>query len=264
MNGFSVRDVISSAWKNIKGTKWPIWGVLLVLFLIVLGLGLITGLITGLFGFSILKGGAHGGHVVAYFLIMIIFEVVTIFLTVPLTAGAQMIALKKARGETVSASTGFGYWGKWFPLGLTIIYFSIGAFLVYLIFSFLAGLSMVMNAHWLGAILGILGVIAVILFYTFFLFNLLFVADKQKGPFGALLCSAKAVAPHWFRVLLLWIYIFIVLIVGLLPLFLGLICPAIWVKVLGAVISIVLFVWVVPYLHLILATAYNKLSSNVE
>ena len=264
MNGFSIRDVISSAWKNIKGTKWPIWGVLLVMGLIALGLMLLVGLIMGLMGISLATGRMGAGLPISYFVFMIFFEIVMIFLTAALTAGAQMVALKKARGETVSATTGFGYWHKWFPLGVTIIYFSIGSLLVYLVFAGLAAAFAGLGAVWLGTIFGILGFIAFVLYYTFFLFNMLFVADKNKGPFGALLASAKAVAPHWFRVLLLWIYVVVVLIAVMIPLILGLICPATWVKVLGVIISIVLFVWAIPYLHLILATAYNKLSSQVE
>ncbi len=262
MSGFSTRDVISSAWKNVKGSKWPIWGVLLVLALIAISAGLLMMLVMTLFGIPIgtKLGAAPVAHTVGYTLIVVITEIVMIFLTAPLSTGAQMTALKRARGETISATTGFGYWPKWFPLGVTIIYFSIGLFILNIIFSLFAGLSAGAGAIWLATIIGILGFIAVLLFYTFFIFNLLFVADKGKGPFPALLCSAKAVAPHWFRVLLLWIFVFIVLVVTLLPLLLGLMCPLVWVKVLGVLVSIGLMVWTVPYMHLILSTTYNKLT----
>ena len=264
MNGFSVRDVVSSAWKNIKGTKWPIWSVLLVLFLIAITLTTITGLITGSMGVFMIQGGKISiGHTFGYVFTAVLFEIIVIYLTAPLTAGAQMVALKKSRGESVSATTGFGFWGKWLSLGTTIILFTIGIILVYLVFTLLTVLT-AFGAVWLGVIFGALGVIAVVLYYTFFLFNLLFVADKGKGPFAALVCSAKAVAQHWFRVLLIWIYVVLACVVTMLPLFLAMTCPIGWIKAAGAIISFVLVIWLIPYLHLILATAYNKLSSHIQ
>ncbi len=265
MNSFSIREIISSAWKNVGGVKWPIWLALIVAILITLGVGLITGLVTTLTGVSIIQASQAGAGLhlpVIFFIIIILFEIIGLFLTVPLTAGAQMAALKKVRGETVSASTGFGYWNKWFKLGLTVIFFSIGAMIVYLVFSFLAGVSIGGGLTWLGISFSIIGCIAFLLYYVFFIFNILFVADKDKGPFRALGCSAKAVAPHWFKLLLLFIYIGIVFVIATIPAVLGLMCPYMWVKIVSVLVSIFLIIWAVPYAHTLFTTAYNKLSSH--
>ena len=263
MSDFSIRNVISSAWKNVPGVKWPIWAALLVLFLIVFGITLIIGFIFTLTGMSLVANpNVIVAHSMGYLTVTLIIEIIAIFLTAPLATGAQMTALKKVRGEVVTPSAGFRYWHKWFSLGLSLIFFSIGLFVINIVFGFISTLAMSKGLMALLAIVSILGGIAALLYYTFFLFNLLFVADKDKAPFKALLCSAKAVSKHWFRVLVLWVFLGLVFIVTVLPVVLGLMCPYTWVKILGGIVSLVLWIWAVPYFHLILATAYNKLSEH--
>ena len=126
----------------------------------------------------------------------------------------------------------------------------------------LIAVSAAANIPALTVIFGILLIVVALLYVAFFMFNVLFVADKDKGPWQALGASAKIVAPRWFRVSLMILWIGIVAIIMALPTVLGMLCPVTWVKVLGVVVSIVFIIWTVPYWNLLIAGTYHKLSSN--
>lgn len=267
MSDFSIRSIITSSWKNIQGTKWPIWGVLLVAGLIGIGLHQAKAWGSALMGIPLSFLHTPAEHMIIYFAVLLLFQLVSIFLITPLTTGAKMVALKKHRGEAISASTGFKYWHKWFPLGVTMVYFSIGLMAIYAIFGFSYGFyARLVTGEaaqvWGLVLLAILFVIAFILYNTFFLFNLLFIADKAKGPFTALLCSAKTIAPHWRKVFLFTCFLVLVFILALLPFVLALLCPINWVKTLGIIVSVVLMIWAIPFTQLLLATAYDKLTTT--
>jgi len=270
MNGFSIRDVISSAWKNLKGTKWPIGAVILVGIIVLLGIGVLTSLL--LIGIpALVESGRFGAtpgvlappfNPFVFFTAIAIIYIIMMFVAASVITGVQMTALKKARGEAISAKSGFQYLHKWFFLGVTLIYYLIAVFVIAGIYSLLLIFIGKVGITWLSYIVQSPSYLLGPIVYTFFMFNLLFVADKDKGPFTALLCSAKAVAPHWFKVFLLVLFMNLVFILSLLPLGLGLLCPLVWVKVLGGIVSVVLLIWTIPYIQLLLATAYNKLSQQ--
>lgn len=258
-NQFSVRDVIKTGWHNIKGTKWAIWAPQLTALLIYLGVGVVFGLFA-VFAKIFPEHGA--GFPIGFFLAIIIFEVIVIFLVSPLAAGMQMVALKRHRGESVSASDGFKYWHKWLPLGFTVLLFMIGYAIMTQVLNFLVGLTVAAHMPILTIILGVILLIAILLYVPFFMFNVLCVADKNKGPWQALGCSAKIVAPHWFRTLLVLLWFVVVSIIMSLPAVLGLLCPVDWVKVLGVVVTLVFVIWAFPYLNLMIARTYQKLSES--
>lgn len=253
-NQFSTRSVIKTAWHNVKGTKWAIWAPELIMVLIYLGIAVMFGVVGRITGFL-----AHGMEMSMGFITgLLIFEIVAVFLISPLAGGIQMVALKRSRGETLSASTGFQYWHKWIPLGFTVLFFVLGNLIINQIFSMLIRASATLPV--VSVLLSVLLLIAALLYITFFVFNILFVADKDKGPWKALGDSAKIVAPHWFRVLLLLIYLLLIYVVIALPAVLGFLCPQTIVKILGVIVSLALLIWGVPYSYLILATTFHKLS----
>lgn len=256
-NRFSTRDVIKTGWHNIKGAKWAIWAPQIVMLLIYLAVAAIFGILASVAGILPKPGmPLTTGFWVGAF----VFELVVIFLVSPLVTGIQMVGLKKVRGEDIKGGVGFKYWHKWIPLGFTVLLFTIGSFIINQVFTAL--LKMAVASAGLSALLGIIAAIVMIVYVAFFMFNMLFVADGNKGPWGALGHSAKMVSQHWFRVILLIIFMGIVMVIAALPAILGLLCPVGWVKALGIVVSFVLMIWVIPYWNLILATIYHRLSGN--
>lgn len=260
-NRFSIRDIMKTAWHNVKGAKWAIWAPLLIMFVIYALLGIIFGLIVTFTGIIPRPGTPT---LIGFYLALFLFEIVIIFAVTPLIAGMQMVALKRTRNETVTSAMGLQYWPKWLPLGLTVLLFTIGNIILNQFLGILLGFSVAAGIPILAILIGIAMFCIVLLYLGFFIFNVLSVADKNKGPWAALGYSAKIVAPHWFRVWVLMLFLVIVGIIIALPGILGFYCPVDWVKILGALGTFVLMIWGMPYINLIIATTFERLTKKTQ
>ena len=174
-------------------------------------------------------------------------------------AGIQMVGLKRARGETIQASTAFHYWHRWFTLGCSGLLHTIAIAVPLLLFGYLwAHFAPKISLSALPLSLIVIGCMLVLLLQ----FYLLAVVDKKKGAFGALIYSAKIVLPHWFKVLMMSLFTLLLFVVTALPGELALILyPHTPVAILsGMVISLLLFVWILPYTTLLKANIFHHLS----
>ena len=253
---FDIKVLLKQSWQLTTGAKWAIWAPLVVLVLIGFGISLLSTLIFSLFGLSI-HGGFTTGYTFAYVIIAFIIEIITLFVTAPLIAGAQMVALKRVRDETIDYMMGFKYWSLWIHLGLTLIIVSLGFGLINLIFGILISLSYRIG-FWLVLILQILALITFIVYYAFFIFAVLFVADKKASPIDALIHCYQMVRPHWLHVSTVIFSLAVGLTIVLLPYFLLSTAGYLLLSLLGALISIGLAIWVIPWFHLIVFNiSYN-------
>lgn len=259
-NALSIKGILSNAWQKTKGSKWPIWAPILTLLAITIGVNFIATLLFGLFGFPMLEASFTAAYSIPYLIIASIVEVITIFLTAPLIAGAQMVALKRIRGDIVKPSTGFQYWSKWLHLGITVLIISLGSTLLNIIFGSLITVSYNVG-FWLVSILQILAIIAFIFFYAFYFFSILFVADKQKNTIEALVSSVSMVRPHWFQVCKVMACIAVGFFIVLIPFFILSLFGLMVLSYLGVVISIGVAIWAIPYFHLIVSSVYNQLAT---
>jgi len=254
-NQFSIRELMKTAWHNVEGTKWLIWAPLVALILIGIGISLIF----SLFGLPVLYAGFTTGYTISYVIMAFIMEVITIFVTAPLVAGAQMVALKRVRGETLAPNMGFKYWSMWLNLGLTLIIVTLGIGVINVVFGTLISLGLLVG-YWLGLILQILALIAFIVFYAFFIFAILFVADRNEGPIEALIACYKMVKPHWLHVSIVIFCLGAALLIVFLPLLLLSLTGHFLLSLLGTIITTALAIWAFPFFHLVVSGTFHKLA----
>lgn len=251
---FHVINNYKQAWRLLKGAKGPMWvtlSVWIAIFLLVIGLVLITGF------FYVPRS-----EVLEKTIRQFVLSFTIILLTAPLFTGLSMIAVKRARGEPIYYKTGFQYFNQWITLsGAFILIFLIcGAFaglfnwfidwsilpflpekFILSIFSFL--IFMVLNSLFFTLI------------YTFFLFSPLLIADRKLPILKAIKYSISSVKPHWLSIFsLLAIFYglnFINILLAQIP-YVGLIC------------YIIVSIWLLPLAFLNIGVAYHQLIDNKE
>lgn len=242
---FTISGTLNEAWSLVKGSKGSIWCVTLVIAIVASCLQLITHYLLGIDT----KAGASLST-------QILLPIVINLLIAPFYAGALMIAIKRARHETVTVGTGFQYFTHYVNVAITMV-----------IVAFIASIpALVINAPGMmpepGAtkgLLSILGGLLSTLVYTFFLLSVPLVADKNHSPKQALSQSIKLISPHWFKVfaLLLISYLFILIIA--IPFLIGMLLLHNIVILFGAIILLIGVVWLVPFLFLITGNIYHHL-----
>lgn len=259
MHPFDIKAHLKESWNLVDGSKWPVWAPLLVLIAISIGIGIFFTLLSALFGLPLFQGGFTTGFSVGYVVIAFIIEVITLFVTAPLVAGAQMVALKRVRSESVEAKSGFQYWHLWVNLGITLVLVSLGVGLINVVFGALITVAFKVG-FWLAVIFQVLALVAFIIYYAFVIFAVLFVADKNNSPIEAFVNCHKMVRPHWLHISKVIVCVGVGLLIVFLPYFLLSLTGYGLLSLLGLVISAVLAVWAIPWFHLIISGIFNKLA----
>jgi hypothetical protein len=180
---WKIDDLLNEAWQLTKGFKASYWGALIIYIVIAAILGGLTEVIAG--------------NSVA---LNIIFQLIQGLITYPLAAGLTMIAVRQSVGLPCNATMIFNYYPKTIPI-----------FLLYLLMTLLIVVGML-----LLIIPGIYLAIA-------YCFALILLVDKNLGIWEALETSRQAVTKCWFRTFGLFIVIFIIILVSMIPLGIGLI-----------------------------------------
>lgn len=180
---WTIENVMNEAWQLTKGFKGSFWGALIIYIVIAAILGAITEFIAG-----------------TSVALNIIFQLIQALITYPLAAGLTMIAVRQSVGLACNATMIFDYYPKTIPI-----------FLLYLLMTLLIVVGML-----LLVIPGIYLAIA-------YCFALILLVDKNLGIWEALETSRQAVTKCWFRTFGLFIVIFVIVLVSMIPLGIGLI-----------------------------------------
>jgi hypothetical protein len=121
---FSITAVIKNGVRETSGTRWPIWAGMLA-FSIIFFIAMITGM--HLAGYNpqheALMAKQTTANIMpllpflhrAYFLLS---NIIGYIITGPIIAGVIMVAIRKQRGESISAATSFSYYHKFMPLAI--------------------------------------------------------------------------------------------------------------------------------------------------
>lgn len=181
-----IGDVIEEAWRLQSGAKLPIWGAIilyyLVLFAVSFGLGLVT---------AFLPDG---------WLFGVVSQVIIAMATWPMFAGLAMISIYRAAGKPIHATMVFDYYPKTLPI-----------FALYLIVTIAIVLGM------------ILLIIPGIYLMTALSMALPLLIEKNLGVGASLITSIKVVNKCWFRVFGLFLLMTLLMAVAIVPLGIGLI-----------------------------------------
>lgn len=241
---FSIGTVLNESWALVQGSKWPIWAIAILIGLASLIIQLI---ITGIFRLD-----PEEPPVIYHYLIMPIINNAVI---APFFAGSLMVAIKRARGEAVDARSGFRYFGKTWPVVLTLIMIAFTANLLNYIVH-LPSLVIALDLHtgWLNLIAAIVSA----LIYVFFVLSVPLVVDKNHTPWGSLRASYHIIKHCWLKVLILLVVVYVFFIIAMIPLYVGsMIHP--YVKLLGVLILIAALIWLLPFMFLVQGVLYHKL-----
>lgn len=258
--------ILKRAWHLVHGSKAALWGVnlgvLLISLVVMIGLAIALTPV-----FYVL--GHEAAHSPLFSMVFpLVSTVMLSALLAPLVAGTLMVAIKHARGETVDAKTGyryyFAYWGRtvlvFIVISSMIFLVSLGLNLLTLFFT-----STATPPTWLN----LLSTLITLLIYVFFMFALPAVIDQNLSAVKALAFSARIVKPHWFKVFLVLLMASAIVLLSLVPgVLIGLagllITPDNTVRFVlagvGTLVTVLLFVWSVPFSFLLLGETYKQLT----
>jgi len=196
---FVIGDIIREAWRKTKGAKGTVWLALLLYGIIMIPVTIGVPWLLEMAGMP--SQQAPGAPFDPTLLVgLIVAQIISIAITLPLGAGLFMLGLKLASGVPVSATEVFGYFHKVLPLLVTVV-----VMYIMLIIGFI--------------LLIIPGIYLAVAYYL----AIPLVVEKGLGPWQALEASRKAISKCWFRFFGLGFTLTLLMIVAAIPLGIGLI-----------------------------------------
>jgi len=199
---FSIGDIVSEAWEKTSGVKWKVQLALGLYTLLYIGSALVLGGIFSALGMREVQPELEnmpeifimifGGGFAESILLMI--------LLIPLGMGLMMLGLRRAVDVPIKVTGIFTPYRSIIPLVITFV-----LLYVLLIIGFV--------------LLIIPGIYLSIAYYM----AMILVVDKGLSPWQALETSRKAVTKNWFGFFGFTILLFVINLLGLIPLGIGLI-----------------------------------------
>lgn len=241
---FAIWEIIGQAWELVSGSKWPIWAIAILIGVVSIVLQVIIA--------YIFRIDMKAPPMVYQYLILPCINSIVI---APFFGGAVMVGITRARGKTIGPKLGYQYFGKTLPLMITMLIMALLANIINTIVHIPAiAIPLGFQAGWLNLIAAIIS----ILVYVFLFLSVPFVIDKDLAPLTALKMSFEVVKHCWFKVLILFILVYLFFLIAMIPLFIGtLIHP--YARLLGAAILIGALIWLIPFAFLVEGVLYHKL-----
>ena len=190
----SIGEILSEAWGRTRGNKGTIWLAAIVYFVAAAIISFVAQKIFGVTPYDIEQSDNIALAPQA------LYQLFVSLISAPLVAGMTMVGVKIGRGEQTSAGEVFAHFDKFLPL-------MVATLLMWVMVS-------------IGFALLILPGIYLLVAY---MMMIPLIADKGLGPWQALETSRKAITRHWFAFLGFVIVVILLIIVGSIPLMIGLI-----------------------------------------
>lgn len=188
---FEIGKTISEAWERTSGSKGAIW-IALILYTVVVGISAV--IFQNILGYQAENPLAKG------WTILIVYQLLQNFVSLPLLAGFMMVAIKLAVNTPVKPTEVVQYFRKIVPLIGTML-------LMYVLIA-------------IGLVLLVIPGIYLMIAYGM---ALPLVVEKNLSPWQALEASRKAITHRWFSVFGFYLLLSLILLVSIIPLFIGLI-----------------------------------------
>lgn len=205
---FTVMDIIRKAWQKTSGAKGPIWGAFLLLVLAFVVIDVVVG--------SLLMFLPGQAHMAAGF--KFATKIISALAFTPVSAGIMMIAIRRAADYPVNYKMAFNYFGFLLPILLA-------AFLSWILTNL---------GFMLLIIPGIYLSIAYLLVFPL-------IVDKGMGTWEAMEASRKAIHKCWFRVFGIYLLMILIVIIGMIPMGLGVIWTFPMIIMVGGILYRQLF-----------------------
>ena len=204
---FAIGDVIKEAWAVTSGSKRIILGGLIVSMLVTIPLSAV------LSAFAPVQAAGW----IALIGYQLVTSIISGALVLPLYGGIMMFAVKRAAGQTSTFGDLFSYYPKFIPLLILNVLVTITIYVGY-------------------ALLILPGIYLTIAYSLAFPLML----EKNLSPWQAMETSRKAITHKWFQVFGLFIVVFLLMMLAMIPLGIGLI-------------------WVAPMLFLVYGILYRTI-----
>ena len=247
-SSLTIGSVLNEAWSLVKGSKWPIWAIMLGLIAVAALLQIMQFTIFG-------DDPKHLSYMARY----LYFPIITNAIIAPFYAGTIMVAIKRARGEQVSAGSGYQYCNRYLPTATVMVVVAFIASLGIIIINVPTVLQTLEQTRTLFFFALLLALFFSVLVYTFFLLSIPLTVDKKYNPSQAMANSILWVKPYWFKILLLFIIVDFYIIAAAIPMYLGMLFMNTIIMFIGICLFLLALVWLAPFLFLIQGVIYHKL-----
>ena len=191
---FTISEVISEAWRLVKGAKLQLFLGIVIAYSIILALTFLLQLI-GLDGAPYIERGEYGLGILFSFLPGLII----LPISAPLFTGWMMIGIKRAAGKPTTIGELFAYFPKVGPL--------VVAYLIMYVCIMIGFLLLIFPGIYLSIA---------------YIFTWPLIVEKGLSPWQALEASRKAITHCWFRSLGLFTLLSLLMILATFALLIGL------------------------------------------
>lgn len=190
---FRISDVLSEAWQKTSGAKGTFWLAFLIYLAISIGISIVMQLVM----MAVMMNFQGEGVIVA---ISIIEQLVMNLILTPVAIGILILGIRRSADATIQAGSIMGYYSHMWRLFLTLILIYVMVFIGLLLFV-------------------IPGIYLAVAYYM----AMPLVVEKGLSPWEAMEISRKAVSKRWFTMFFFGIVLSLILLVSMLPIFIGLI-----------------------------------------
>ena len=195
---FGAMNTISEAWEVTSGFKRYLLGAGIVMYVIV---GVVLGIVGAIFGGVLFGGGGDAPpNPFSMIIAQLIMQPLVMAVMMPFVGGIVVMCLKQIKGQPVEFGDLFSAFNKTLPLLLAAILINIMV-LLGMVFFILPGIY-----------LGVSYLLVVPL-----------IVDRDLGVWEAMEASRKAITRSWFSVFGMYFLLCLIMMVSMLPLFIGLI-----------------------------------------
>ena len=259
---FSIGSILIDSWRLIKGSKKALWSVNGVAIAISIAIVFLITLIYEVTHQHPEITAVQSPLTLMLFQLSVVF--LTIFLTAPFVTGSFMTAIKHCRGEPITTKDPFNYRAFWIPSALVLLTIILLSFVI--TFCFYNINMLLVNRFQSEALFLIILMVENIVsgvVYSLLFFAIPLLVDDQLKAGAALRASFQLVKPHLIKVFILFAISFLLLILASIPFVTlhtnGGFTP---LSVTGILITIGLYIWILPYVVLILAKTYTTLRGH--
>lgn len=190
---FKISEVLSEAWQKTSGAKGTFWLAFLIYFAISIGISIAMQLVM----VAVMMNIQGEGVIVA---ISIIEQLVMNLILTPVAVGILILGIRRSADATIQAGSIMGNYSHMWRLFLTLILIYVMVFIGLLL-------------------LVIPGIYLAVAYYM----AMPLVVEKGLSPWEAMEISRKAVSKRWFTMFFFGIVLSLILLVSMLPIFIGLI-----------------------------------------
>lgn len=208
---FSVMDTISEAWSNTKGIKRYIIGAGILLYVV---LGFVLGILM-----AFLMPASMGSEPDPFTMlgIQLVMQPVMFAVMMPFVGGIVVMCLKQIQGREVGFGDLFSVFNKTLPLFLAAILINIMVSIGFVL--------LILPGIYLGVC---------------YLMVVPLIIDRDLGVWEAMEASRKAITKRWFSVFGLYLLLFLIMFISMIPLGIGLL-------------------WTIPLMAMAFMTMYEKM-----